>query len=77
MMVQLIKIGEETASLDKVIVKMANFYDDEVDNTIAGINKLIEPMIMIVMSVVIGGIAVSVMEPLAKMSEMMGGDSKG
>lgn len=75
MMVQLIKIGEETASLDKVIVKMANFYDDEVDNTIAGINKLIEPIIMIVMSVVIGGIAVSVMEPLAKMSEMMGGEN--
>ena len=77
MMVQLIKIGEETASLDKVIVKVANFYDEEVETTINGINKLIEPIIIVTMAVVIGGIAVSVMEPLAKMSELMGGDNKG
>lgn len=72
MMVQLIKIGEETASLDKVIVKMANFYDEEVDSTIGAINKLIEPFIIVTMAVVIGAIAVSVMEPLAKMSELVG-----
>ncbi len=76
MLVQLVKIGEETASLDKVIVKMANFYDDEVDATVSGINKMLEPLIMVVMAVVVGGIAVAVMEPLAKMSELMGGDNK-
>lgn len=50
MVVQMIKIGEETAKLDTIIVKIADFYDEEVDTTINSMNKIIEPIIIVTMA---------------------------
>lgn len=69
MLVQMIKIGEETAKLDSIILKVADFYDEEVDNTINAINKTLEPVIIVTMAVVIGFIAVGIMQPIMNLSE--------
>ncbi len=74
MLVQMIKVGEETAKLDTIILKIADFYDSEVDTTINAINKTIEPVIITVMAVVVGFIAVGVMQPIMNLSEVMAGE---
>ena len=50
MVVQMIKIGEQTAKLDTIIEKIADFYDEEVDTTINSMNKIIEPIIIVTMA---------------------------
>lgn len=69
MVVQLIQVGEQTAKLDETIEKVADFYDEQVDNTIASINKLLEPLIIIILAVVVWFIAVSIMEPIMNLSD--------
>lgn len=73
MLVQMIKVGEETARLDSIILKVADFYDSEVDATIGAINKTIEPVIIVVMAVVVGFIAVGIMQPIMNLSEVIAG----
>jgi len=57
MLVQMIKVGEETAKLDTIILKIADFYDEEVDVFINGMQKVIEPVIIVTMAVVVGFVA--------------------
>ncbi len=73
MLVQMIKVGEETARLDSIILKVADFYDAEVDTTVNAINKTIEPVIIVVMAVAVGFIAVGVMQPIMGLSEAVTG----
>lgn len=73
MLVQMIKVGEETARLDTIILKIADFYDAEVDTTVNAINKTIEPVIIVIMAVVVGFIAVGIMQPIMNLSEIMAG----
>ena len=53
MMVQMIQVGEQTAKLDQTISKVADFYDEQVDNTVAILNKLLEPFIIVFLAVVV------------------------
>lgn len=53
MMVQMIQVGEQTAKLDQTIIKVADFYDEQVDNVIGSINKLLEPFIIVFLAVVV------------------------
>lgn len=64
MMVQMIQVWEQTAKLDHIILKVADFYDDQVDNTIWVLNKLLEPFILVTLAVVVWFIAVSIMQPI-------------
>lgn len=64
MMVQMIQVWEETAKLDQTVVKVADFYDEQVDNTIWIINKLLEPFIIVFLAIVVGFIAVAIMQPI-------------
>ena len=59
MVVQMIEVGESTGALDTMLNKIADFYEDEVDEAIRGLTALLEPMIMCVIAVVIGGLVVS------------------
>jgi len=49
----MVQIGEQTAKLDVTIVKIADFYDEEVDNVVGVINKLLEPLIIVFIAVVV------------------------
>lgn len=73
MLVQMIKVGEETAKLDSIILKIADFYDEEVDNVINAINKTLEPVIIVTMAIIIGFIAVGIMQPIMNLSETLEG----
>lgn len=71
MLVQMIKVGEETAKLDTIILKIADFYDEEVDVFINGMQKIMEPVIIVTMAVVVGFVAAGIMQPIMSMSEVI------
>lgn len=64
MMVQMIQVWEQTAKLDQIILKVADFYDDQVNNTIWVLNKLLEPFILVTLAIIVWFIAVSIMQPI-------------
>jgi len=64
MMIQMIQVWEQTAKLDETIVKVADFYDDQVDQTISVINKLLEPFIIVIMATIVWFIAIAIMQPI-------------
>lgn len=64
MMVQMIQVWEETAKLDQTILKVADFYDEEIDNIVAILHKLLEPFIIVTLAVVVGFIAIAIMQPI-------------
>lgn len=69
MMIQMVKVWEQTAKLDQTILKIADFYDEEVDNIITTLNKLLEPMIIVFLAFVVGWISVAIMEPVMNLAE--------
>lgn len=69
MMVSMIQIWEQTAKLDEVILKVADFYDEEVDNIISVINKLLEPIIIVTMAWIVWFIAIAIMEPIMNLAD--------
>ncbi len=66
---QMLLVGEETGQTDKVLVKVADFYEEEVDSAIASISSIIEPAMIVVMGSMVGLIAASVMLPIASLSQ--------
>lgn len=70
---QMLAIGEETGQIDTILVKVADFYEEEVDAVIDGVSSLIEPLMIIVLGSMVGMIAASVMGPIASLSQNVGG----
>jgi type IV pilus assembly protein PilC len=68
MVVQMVAIGEESGELDKMLNKVADFYETEVDDAVAGLSSLLEPMIMAFLGVVVGGLVVAMYLPIFKMA---------
>jgi type IV pilus assembly protein PilC len=66
---QMLAIGEETGQTDVILVKVADFYEEEVEATIDGLSSLIEPLMIIVLGGMVGMIAVSVMGPIASLGK--------
>ncbi len=69
MVVQMVAIGEESGSLDSMLAKVADFYEEEVDNAVDGLTSLLEPMIMAFLGVVIGGLVIAMYLPIFKMGD--------
>ncbi len=65
---QMLAVGEETGQIDKILVKIADFYEEDVDAVIDSISSIIEPVMIIVLGGMIGLIAISVMGPIASLS---------
>ena len=61
---QMLSVGEETGQTDKVLVKVADFYEEEVDTAISGLSSTIEPVMIVLMGTMVGLIAASVMMPI-------------
>lgn len=68
MMIQMAQIGEESGSLDDMLNKVAEFYEEEVDNAVASLSSLMEPLIISFLGVVIGGLVVAMYLPIFKMA---------
>ncbi|MFT2092378.1 type II secretion system F family protein [Paraglaciecola sp. 2405UD69-4] len=71
MVVQMIAIGEESGSVDEMLGKVANIYEAEVDDMVDGLTSLLEPMIMAVLGVVIGGLIVAMYLPIFDMGNVV------
>jgi type IV pilus assembly protein PilC len=74
MVVQMVGVGEATGALDAMLSKVADFYDDEVDNAVAALTSLMEPLLIAVLAVIIGFIVISMYMPIFSMGEVMGKD---
>jgi type IV pilus assembly protein PilC len=73
MMVQMTAIGEESGALDSMLSKVADFYEEEVDEAVDGLASLMEPIIMVVLGVLIGGLVIAMYMPIFKLGEVVGG----
>ena len=60
----MIAVGEETGELDKMLSKIADFYEVEVDNAVKGLTSIIEPVVIVLMGLIIGGIVLAVFMPM-------------
>lgn len=69
MVLQMCSIGEETGALDGMLAKVADFYEAEVDDAVAGISSLMEPMIMVVLGTLIGGMVIAMYLPIFKIGQ--------
>ena len=64
MAVQMTAIGEESGALDEMLDKVAGYYEDEVDNMVDNLTSLMEPFIMVVLGVIVGGLVVAMYLPI-------------
>jgi type IV pilus assembly protein PilC len=69
---QMLAVGEETGQTDVVLVKVADFYDEEVDAIIDGLSSILEPVMIVIMGGMVGLVAASVMGPIASLSQNVG-----
>ena len=69
--VQMIAIGEEAGSIDSMASKVADFYEEEVDNAVDSLSSLMEPMIMVILGVLVGGLVVAMYLPIFKMGSVV------
>ncbi len=72
MVIQMVSIGEESGQLDSMLSKVADFFEREVDDAVAGLSQLLEPIIMVFLGVVIGGLVVAMYLPIFKLGAVVG-----
>ena len=73
MVLQMVAIGEESGSLDAMLSKIADFFEQEVDDAVEAMTSLMEPLIMMVLGPIIGGLVISMYLPIFKMGQAVGG----
>jgi type IV pilus assembly protein PilC len=71
MVLQMASIGEESGSLDHMLSKSAEFYEDEVDEAVKSLSSLMEPFIIVILGGIIGGIVVSMYLPIFKLGQVV------
>jgi len=71
MVVQMVAIGEESGSLDAMLSKVADFYEEEVDNAVDSLSSLLEPLIMVVLGVLIGGLVIAMYLPIFMLGQVI------
>jgi type IV pilus assembly protein PilC len=71
MVSQMVKIGEETGELEKMLGKIADFYEDEVDAAVQSLTSIIEPLMMIGVGIMVGIIIISMYLPMFKMLSLV------
>ena len=67
MVIQMVAIGEESGSMDTMLLKVADFFDEEVDNLVDNLSSLMEPIIMVILGTLVGGLVVAMYLPIFKM----------
>jgi len=71
MVIQMIAVGEESGSLDDMSAKVADFYEEDVDNAVDNLSSLLEPMIMAILGVLVGGLVIAMYLPIFKMGSVI------
>jgi len=73
MVVQMISVGEATGAMDAMLGKIADFYDDEVDDAVSALTALMEPMLMVFLGTTVGGLVIAMYLPIFKLAGTVGG----
>jgi len=68
---RMIAVGEKSGELEKMLIKIADFYDEQVDTAVEGLTSLIEPLVIAFLGIVIGGIVICMFLPIFKMSSLI------
>ncbi len=71
MVVQMVAIGEESGSIDSMLNKVADFYEEEVDAAVDGLSSLLEPLIMVVLGVLVGGLVIAMYLPIFQLGQVV------
>jgi type IV pilus assembly protein PilC len=71
MVIQMVSVGEETGQLDEMLLKMSDFYDEEVDTAVESLMSMIEPLIMAFLGVIIGTLVIAMFLPMFSMGQMV------
>jgi type IV pilus assembly protein PilC len=71
MVVQMVAVGEESGALDEMSAKVADFYEEEVDNAVDSMSSLLEPLIMAVLGVLVGGLVIAMYLPIFQMGQVV------
>lgn len=71
MVIQMVAIGEESGALDDMLAKVADFYEEEVDNAVDSLSSLLEPLIMVVLGTIVGGLVVALYLPIFKLGSVV------
>ena len=71
MVCQMVSVGENTGALDNMLKRVGDFYEDEVDNSVNNITALMEPMIMIFLGIVLGGLVISMYLPIFQLGTLI------
>jgi type IV pilus assembly protein PilC len=72
MVLQMTQIGEESGSLDGMLNKVADFYEREVDDAVTALSSLMEPILMVFLGIVVGGLVIAMYLPIFKLGSVVG-----
>ena len=73
MLIRMLTAGEQTGKMDDMLERVADFYDEEVETTLNGLTSLIEPLLIVFLGIVIGGMVIAMFMPIFKMSQIING----
>lgn len=73
MLVRMVSAGEATGKIDQMLEKMADFWDEEIEATLNALTSLLEPMLIVVLGVIVGGIVIAMFLPIFKLSDVVSG----
>jgi type IV pilus assembly protein PilC len=77
MVISMVDVGEQTGALPEMLMKIADNYDDEVDNAVAAMTSLLEPIMIIFLALIVGSIVIALFLPLIKLMDMIGSENEG
>jgi hypothetical protein len=77
MVISMVDVGEQTGALPEMMMKIADNFDDEVDNAVAAMTSLLEPIMIIFLAVIVGSIVIAMFLPLIDLMNGLGGDEGG
>ena len=73
MMLRMVSAGESTGKIDEMLEKMADFWDEEIEATLAALTSLLEPILIVILGVIVGGIVIALFLPIFQLSEVVSG----
>jgi type IV pilus assembly protein PilC len=74
MIIRMMTAGEQTGKIDAMLERVADFLDEEIENTLNGLTSLIEPLLIVFLGVVVGGIVICMFLPIFKLSDLVSGN---
>jgi type IV pilus assembly protein PilC len=77
MVVSMVDVGEQTGALPEMLMKVADNYEEEVDNAVSAMTSLLEPIMIVFLAVIVGSIVIAMFLPLIKLMDSLGGDGGG